>query len=115
MLHNPHLMRRPELADSKAVEVVPSAGGDQSAVVFEAFRATGDRWSVRYRHPLSAYQAFNVAIAVLHNQSTQLLDLLAPLDEEIRAAEPQLGTSAWAEPQQLLRRRPQPPQARHNL
>ena len=25
-------MRRPELADSKAVEVVPSAGGDQSAV-----------------------------------------------------------------------------------
>jgi len=67
-------------------------GGDQSAVVFEAFRATDERWAIRYRHPLSAYQAFNVAIAVLHNQTTQLLDLLLPLDSIPRAPDPVIST-----------------------
>ena len=32
-------------------------GGHHAAVVFEAYRASGERWAVRYRHPLSAYQA----------------------------------------------------------
>ena len=68
-------------------------GGDHSAVVFEAYRASEDRWTVRYRHPLSAYQAFNVAIAVLHNQTAQLLDHLTPLDEIMHAPEPQLTTN----------------------
>ena len=71
-------------------------GGDQSAVVFEAYRATDERWAVRYRHPLSAYQAFSVAIAVLHNQTTQLLDLLMPLDSIPRAPDPMLSTDLEA-------------------
>ena len=50
-------------------------------MVFEAYRATGDRWAVRYRHPLSAYQAFAVAIAALHNPTSAMLDMLPPLDE----------------------------------
>ena len=54
-------------------------GGDHSAVVFEAFRSSGDRWTLRYRHPLSAFQAFNLAIAILHNQTTAMLDMLPPL------------------------------------
>ena len=61
--------------------------------MFEAYRASEDRWTVRYRHPLSAYQAFNVAIAVLHNQTAQLLDHLTPLDEIMHAPEPQLTTN----------------------
>ena len=52
-------------------------------MVFEAYRATGDRWAVRYRHPLSAYQAFAVAIAALHNPTSAMLDMLPPLDEVI--------------------------------
>ena len=68
-------------------------GGDHSAVVFEAYRATEDRWAVRYRHPLSAYQAFNVAIAVLHNQTTELLDHLLPLDAITHAPVPHLSTN----------------------
>ena len=67
-------------------------GGDHSAVVFEAFRSTGDRWTIKYRHPLSAFQAFNVAIAVLHNQTTAMLDMLPPLDEVMRAPPPMLTT-----------------------
>jgi len=64
-------------------------GGDHSAVVFEAYRASDDRWVVRYRHPLSAYQAFSVAIAVLHNPTTQLLDYcLPPLDDPLFVPEP---------------------------
>ena len=50
-------------------------------MVFEAYRATGDRWAVRYRHPLSAYQAFAVAIAALYNPTSAMLDMLPPLDE----------------------------------
>ena len=49
-------------------------GGEHSAVVFEAYRHSGDRWAVRYRHPLSAFQAFNVTVALLHNPMTQVLD-----------------------------------------
>lgn len=56
-------------------------GGGQSSMVFETYRATGERWAVRYRHPLSAFQAFNIAVAVLHNQTTSMLDLMPPLDK----------------------------------
>mmetsp|Transcript_31082 Transcript_31082/g.75545 ORF Transcript_31082/g.75545 Transcript_31082/m.75545 type:complete len:1826 (+) Transcript_31082:341-5818(+) len=78
-----------------AVHLVPGGkvqllfrGGSQSSVVFEAYRATGERWAVRYRHPLSAFQAFNMAVAVLHNQTTAMLDTLPPLDEVPRALMP---------------------------
>ena len=66
-------------------------GGDHSAVVFEAFRSSGDRWTLRYRHPLSAFQAFNLAIAILHNQTTAMLDMLPPLDETMHAPAPTLS------------------------
>ena len=63
-------------------------GGREAATVFEAYRASGDRWAVRYRHPLSAYQAFAVAIAALHNATTAMLDMLPPLDEVPHAPPP---------------------------
>ena len=63
-------------------------GGQYASVVFEAYRATGDRWAVRYRHPLSAYQAFAVAIAALHNPTSAMLDMLPPLDEVPHAPPP---------------------------
>jgi len=68
-------------------------GGDHSAVVFEAYRSSDDRWTVRYRHPLSAFQAFNVAIAVLHNATTAALELFPPLDEVSQAPDPELTTA----------------------
>ena len=66
-------------------------GGEHSAVVFEAYRSTGDRWAVRYRHPLSAFQAFNVAIALLHNVTTQAFEMMPPLDEVPQAPAPTLS------------------------
>ena len=66
-------------------------GGEHAATVFEAYRATGDRWAIRYRHPLSAFQAFNVAIAILHNPISQALDMLPPLDEVPQAPDPELS------------------------
>ena len=68
-------------------------GGEQSSVIFEAYRATGERWAIRYRHPLSAFQAFNVAVAVLHNETTSMLDVLPPLDEVPHALMPTPSTS----------------------
>jgi len=56
-------------------------GGDSAPTVLEAFRASEDRWTIRYRHPLSALQAFNVAIAVLNNPTTNVLEMLPPLTE----------------------------------
>ena len=44
-----------------------------AGVVFEAFYSDDNRWTVRYRHPLSAYQAFSVAIALLHDPPTPML------------------------------------------
>ena len=49
-------------------------GGDKAAVVFEAYRANQDQWAVRYRHPLSCFQAFNLAIAVLLGCRAKLPD-----------------------------------------
>ena len=60
-------------------------GGDKAAVVFEAYRANQDQWAVRYRHPLSCLQAFNIAVAALHNEKSALLDLLPPLEEVAHA------------------------------
>ena len=68
-------------------------GGREAATVFEAYRASGDRWAVRYRHPLSAYQAFAVAIAALHNATTAMLDMLPPLDEVPHAVPPRAAAN----------------------
>lgn len=48
---------------------------------------------MRYRHPLSAYQAFCIAIAVQHNQQTSMLDLLPPIEDIGRCEDPQLATN----------------------
>lgn len=60
--------------------------------VFDAHARESGLWSVKYRHPLSCYQAFSIAISALHNPRTQALDQLprgesatdAAVDAEVR-------------------------------
>ena len=79
-----------------AVEL--SYGADEagpSVKVFEAFKQKDGEWSVRYRWPLSCYQAFAIAVSVLHCPVTSSLDSLTA------AAPPDAG-GATAEKQRAL-------------
>jgi len=45
-------------------------------VVFQAFKRPEGDWSVKYMHPLSCFQAFNICISIFHNPTTAGLDAL---------------------------------------
>jgi hypothetical protein len=63
-------------------------GGGQS--VFQACKAPEGHWSVKYMHPLSCFQAFNIAMAIFHNPATAGLDAL-PAKELDKASVPKAG------------------------
>ena len=51
-------------------------GSQQGKVVFQAHKRPEGDWAVKYMHPLSCFQAFNIAISVFHNPTTAGLDAL---------------------------------------
>ena len=60
---------------------VMSAGGPVtlqmgSESVFEAKVRESGFWSVKFKHPLTAYQALSIAISIIHNPKTATLDTL---------------------------------------
>ena len=66
---------------------LPTSGaraGGQS--VFQACKAPEGHWSVKYAHPLSCFQAFNIAVAIFHNPATAGLDAL-PAKEASEASQ----------------------------
>ena len=65
-------------------------GGDHSAVVFEAFRSTGDRWTIKYRHPLSL-SSIQCCDRCPAQPNYCNVDMLPPLDSDA-SAPPMLTT-----------------------
>ena len=53
-----------------------SGARDGGQSVFQACKAPEGNWSVKYMHPLSCFQAFNIAVAIFHNPATAGLDAL---------------------------------------
>merc|ERR1711871_1244645 len=51
-------------------------GGQQGKVVFQAHKRPEGDWAVKYMHPLSCFQAFNICISIFHNPTTAGLDAL---------------------------------------
>ena len=68
--------------------------------VFEAFKRAEGEWAVRYRWPLSTFQAFAIAVSVLHCPTTSGLDGLearpSTADAPPPTAEAQLSLMAKA-------------------
>ena len=52
----------------------PQSG--QGKVVFQAHKRPEGDWAVKYMHPLSCFQAFNICISIFHNPTTAGLDSL---------------------------------------
>ena len=52
------------------------ASDGQQQCVFQAHKNPEGNWAVRYMHPLSCFQAFNIAVSIFHNPSTSGLDAL---------------------------------------
>ena len=51
-------------------------GSGTGKVVFQAHKRPEGDWSVKYMHPLSCFQAFNICISIFHNPTTAGLDAL---------------------------------------
>ena len=74
------------VAPGGVVELYHNQSGP-GKVVFQAHKRPEGDWAVKYMHPLSCFQAFNICISIFHNPTTQGLDAL-PAGE----ARPPLGT-----------------------
>mmetsp|Transcript_21917 Transcript_21917/g.50193 ORF Transcript_21917/g.50193 Transcript_21917/m.50193 type:complete len:875 (-) Transcript_21917:277-2901(-) len=69
------------VAPGGVVELTQSASANQPGkVVFQAFKRPEGDWSVKYMHPLSCFQAFNIALSLFHNPTTAGLDALPAAD-----------------------------------
>ena len=66
------------VAPGGVVELWVNASGARAGgqSVFQACKAPEGHWSVKYAHPLSCFQAFNIAVAIFHNPATAGLDAL---------------------------------------
>ena len=51
-------------------------GSGSGKVVFQAHKRPEGDWAVKYMHPLSCFQAFNICISIFHNPTTAGLDAL---------------------------------------
>lgn len=75
------------VAPGGLVELAQSSSSSQSGkVVFQACKRPEGDWSVKYMHPLSCFQAFNIVISLFHNPTTSGLDALPAA--ETRSPEP---------------------------
>merc|ERR1719230_2535106 len=74
-------------------------GSGTGKVVFQAQKRPEGDWSVKYMHPLSCFQAFNICISVFHNPTTAGLDALPAGDPRpMTAPTPQVAPAAAANP-----------------
>jgi len=65
------------VAPGGVVELAQSSSSSQAGkVVFQACKRPEGDWSVKYMHPLSCFQAFNIVISLFHNPTTAGLDAL---------------------------------------
>merc|ERR1719197_1147096 len=58
-----------------------SGSRDGGLCVFQAYKMPDGHWSVKYMHPLSCFQAFNIAVSIFHNPQTAGLDALPAADK----------------------------------
>jgi len=67
------------VAPGGVVELCHASSGSSSGqgkVVFQAHKRPEGDWAVKYMHPLSCFQAFNICISIFHNPTTAGLDSL---------------------------------------
>merc|ERR550537_800750 len=68
----------------------PQSG--QGKVVFQAHKRPEGDWAVKYMHPLSCFQAFNICISIFHNPTTSGLDALPAGEPRPAAPSPPLAS-----------------------
>mmetsp|Transcript_42752 Transcript_42752/g.125468 ORF Transcript_42752/g.125468 Transcript_42752/m.125468 type:complete len:1353 (-) Transcript_42752:1502-5560(-) len=65
------------VAPGGMVELAQSSSSSLAGkIVFQAYKRPEGDWSVKYMHPLSCFQAFNIVISLFHNPTTAGLDAL---------------------------------------
>jgi len=72
----------------------PTGAKDGGLVVFKACKRPEGDWSVKYMHPLSCFQAFNIVIALFHNPITSGLDTLPAGDLKAEQQQRSFGYKA---------------------
>ena len=66
---------------------INSQNRDGGQCVFQAYKSPEGNWCVRYMHPLSCFQAFNIAVSIFHNPQTSGLDALPAADKTAHGGE----------------------------